>query len=99
MQDFETMIATATAPILVEFYNPTCSHCKEMAPVMDELKAHNHSNAQIVQVDVTAEPEVAEKYHVRSVPTFIIFKDGQEAWRDGGRKPIGELKDMIHRFA
>lgn len=99
MQDLQTLISTATAPVLVEFYNPMCSHCQEMAPIMDELKAHLHGHEQVVQIDATAQPEVAQKYHVHSFPTFIIFKDGQEAWRDGGRKPIGELKDMMHRFA
>lgn len=88
-----------TKPVLVEFYADWCPHCKAMMPVMEELKKETGYEAVIIQVEGDQNPDIMEKYHVRSYPTFILFKDGQEAWRDSGEKPLSELKDMINRFA
>lgn len=87
-----------TKPTLVEFYNPTCPRCQAMAPVMDELRQRVGDKANIVQIDESANKAIVEKYHVHSHPVYILFIDGQEAWRDGGVKPLSELEDMIHRF-
>lgn len=85
-------------PTLVEFYSASCPHCVAMNPVVDELKADLGDRANIIQVDVDTADATAKQYNVRTVPTWLLFKDGQEVWRDGGRKPLSELKDMVRRF-
>lgn len=90
---------TGTKPVLVEFYADWCPHCQRMMPIMDELKKEDSGKATIVQIEGDNNPDLMEKYHVTSYPTWILFRDGQEAWRDGGEKPLSELKDMINRFA
>lgn len=85
-------------PTLVEFYAPWCPHCQRMMPIVEELKQIIGDKANIVQVDGDESPELMDKYHVHSYPTWILFKDGQECWRDGGEKPLSELKDMLDRF-
>lgn len=87
-----------TRPVLVEFYADWCPHCQRMMPVMAQLKEEMGDKAVIIQVEGDNNPDLMRKYHVHSYPTFIIFKDGQEAWRDGGEKPLSELTDMIKRF-
>lgn len=85
-------------PTLVEFYNPACERCQAMIPVIDKLRAKVGDKANIIQVNITESQDLVEKYHVHSHPVYILFKDGQEVWRDCGVKPLSELEDMIHRF-
>lgn len=99
--DIATQLSVALAdsrPTLVEFYSDTCSRCAEMMPVVKELKAKMGDKAHILQIEGNANSELRTKYHVHSCPTWILFKDGQECWRDGGVKPLSELEDMINRF-
>lgn len=85
-------------PTLVEFYTAGEAHSDETLPVITELSARIGDKANIIAVDTTANPELVAKYHIHSVPTWIIFSDGQEAWRTGGRLPLHELEDMVARF-
>lgn len=86
-------------PVLVEFYADWCPHCQRMMPVIDSLRQETGAKAEIIQVNGDQSPDLMRKYHIDSYPTWIIFKDGEEAWRDSGDKPLSELKDMINRFA
>lgn len=86
-------------PVLVEFYADWCPHCQRMMPVIDNLRQETGAKAEIIQVNGDQSPDLMRKYHIDSYPTWIIFKDGEEAWRDSGDKPLSELKDMINRFA
>lgn len=69
-----------------------------MEPIMKGLKMKFAGKAEIFEIDGYADKDVTRKYHVHSFPTYILFKDGQECWRDGGEKPMSELTDMLHRF-
>ena len=85
-------------PTLVEFYKPGCSRCAMTMPIVDELKERQEGKANVIQINSAENADLVEKYHVHSYPTWILFRDGQEAWRDGGEKPLSELTDMLHRF-
>lgn len=87
-----------TKPVLLEFYADWCPHCQRMMPLVAQLKDEVADKAEIIQINGDNSPELMRKYHINSYPTWIIFKDGQEAWRDGGEKPLSELKDMIKKF-
>lgn len=87
-----------TKPTLVEFYTANEKRSDETLPVITELSAKADKNVNIIAVETTANPELVKKYHIHSVPTWIIFRDGQEAWRTGGRLPLSELEDMVNRF-
>lgn len=88
-----------TKPTLVEFYTAGDAHSEETLPVITELSAKDDRKANIIAVETSANPELVNEYHIHSVPTWIIFRDGQEAWRAGGRLPLSELEDMVDRFA
>lgn len=85
-------------PTLIEFYKPGCKHCEAMQPIMKDLRDEMYTRANIMQVDISRFPSIPEEFDVRSYPTWIMYKDGQEVWRDAGEKPLSELKDMILRF-
>ncbi|MCI8998469.1 MAG: thioredoxin family protein [Muribaculaceae bacterium] len=85
-------------PVLMEFYATWCPHCQRMMPVMAELKDEMDGVAEIFQIEGDDNPELMDKFNVKGYPTFILYKDGQEVWRDSGEKPYSELKDMIDRF-
>ena len=87
-----------TKPTLVEFYTAGETRSDETLPVINELSAKAGEKANIFAVDTTVNPELVSKYHIHSVPTWILFRDGQEAWRTGGRLPIAELEEMVVRF-
>lgn len=97
MKDLDKMIG-GVEPTLVEFYAPWCPHCQRMMPVMNEVIERFKDKANVVQIDGDQNAALCETYKVRSYPTFILFKEGQEVWRDGGEKPYSELADMLHRF-
>lgn len=86
-------------PVLIEFYADWCPHCQRMMPVIDSLRQEIGTVAEIIQINGDRSPDLMRKYHIDSYPTWLIFKDGEEAWRDSGDKPLSELKDMINRFA
>lgn len=97
-QQLQTALA-GTKPVLVEFYADWCPHCQRMMPIVAELKREEAGKAVVVQIEGDNNPDLMREYHVDSYPTWIMFKDGQQAWRDGGEKPLSELKDMVNRFA
>lgn len=80
---------------LVDFWASWCPPCRAMSPVVDELGAQFEGRATIAKVDVDANAELAARYSVASIPTFILFKDGEEVSRSMGVQPAEELAAAI----
>ncbi len=100
MSTKETLKAAirSSRPTLAEFYADWCPHCQRMMPVVAQLKREVGEKVNIVQIEGDRNPDLMKEYSVNSYPTWIIFVDGHEAWRDGGEKPLSELKEAIDRF-
>ncbi len=73
-----------TGAVLVDFWAQWCGPCRMAGPVIDELAEEYKDKLAVAKVDVDSEPEVAEKFGVMSIPTVILFKDGQEVGRQIG---------------
>ncbi len=70
--------------VLVEFYASWCPHCQRMMPVVADVKALLEGRANVYQFDIDENEEFAKELDVTSIPTFIVFKDGEEKWRGSG---------------
>ncbi|MCG8464951.1 MAG: thioredoxin [Xanthomonadales bacterium] len=76
-QEFEQIISESSVPVLVDFWAPWCAPCRMIAPIVDELAAENGEKLQVLKVNIDNEQAIARKFSIRSIPTLLIFKNGQ----------------------
>lgn len=86
-QDFDATVLGASVPVLVDFYADWCGPCKMVAPLVDEIAHTQIGKMLVAKVDTDRAPEVASRYGIRSIPTLIIFRDGEEVERSIGFEP------------
>ncbi len=77
--NFEAEVLKAEGPVLIDFYAEWCGPCKMMAPVIDKLAGEYEGKVKIAKVDVDNAPQTAQKYMIQSIPTLILFKNGEPA--------------------
>lgn len=94
MEKFEDIIKS-DKPVLVDFFATWCGPCKMMHPVLEELHAKVGDKARIVKVDIDKNERLASVFNVRSVPTLIIFKNGEVKWRGAGVTSAVELESHL----
>jgi len=82
-------------PILVDFFAEWCGPCQTMGPVLEDLKTRVGDQAQILKIDVDQNPLAAAAFKVRSVPTLMLFKNGEILWRKSGLVGAKELEQII----
>lgn len=76
-QNFEKEVLKSKIPVLVDFWAQWCSPCKMMLPVVEELAKEYEGKIKVGKVNIEKEPDLAQKYSVLSIPTFMIFKKGK----------------------
>ena len=86
-EDFERTVLGSEAPVLVDFYADWCAPCKYVAPLMDELAQTHEGKLLVVKVDTDQAPDLSQKWGIRSIPTVILFKEGEEVARSVGFEP------------
>lgn len=92
---FEEKVLKALQPILVDFFATWCGPCKMLAPVLDEVSAEVVGRGAIYKVDVDQEPTLAAQFGVMSVPTLILFKNGEATHRLVGVQAKQALLDLF----
>ena len=80
---------------LLDFHTNWCVPCKRMAPVIDKLEDAGHKNLTIIRINADANESISEQLSVKAVPTFILFKDGKETWRDTGIIDLATFENLI----
>ena len=84
---FDRTVLGSEAPVMVDFYADWCAPCKYVAPLMDELANTHQGTLLVVKVDTDQAPDLSQKFAIRSIPTVILFKDGEEVGRSVGFEP------------
>ncbi|MGE2737273.1 thioredoxin [Mycolicibacterium vaccae] len=96
---FSTDVLSSSNPVLVDFWASWCGPCKMVAPVLEEIAAEKSDVLRVAKIDVDANPETARDFQVVSIPTMILFKDGQPVKRIVGAKGkaalLREIGDVL----
>ena len=95
--DFDTAVLRSPTPVLVDFWAEWCGPCKMIAPVLEELAGELGGKAQIVKINIDDNPQVAGQYGIMSIPTLLLFKDGQVVDQVVGMKSKRDLAQMVER--
>jgi thioredoxin 1 len=94
MSKFKEIVDSNT-PTLVDFYATWCGPCQAMMPVIEQLKNKMGSQLRVLKIDVDKNPDISDKFKVKGVPTFVLFKSGEILWRQSGGMDINTLTNKI----
>lgn len=97
MKQFEELIS-GNKPVLVDFFATWCGPCRVMSPILEDLKKKVEDKAIVVKVDVDEEEDLSLKYNVQSVPTLMIFKNGELLWRESGIRQAHLLEQILEKY-
>ena len=92
---FDSEVLKATEPVVVDFWAEWCGPCRMIAPALEEIAGTLNGKVKIVKLNVDENPQTAAKYGIQSIPTLMIFKDGQMASRQIGAAPKQKLEQWI----
>ena len=93
--DFEAQVLKATEPVVVDFWAEWCGPCKMIAPALEEIAGSLNGKVKIVKLNVDESPATAQKYGIMSIPTLMLFKNGELASRQVGAQPKAKLEQWI----
>jgi thioredoxin 1 len=95
---FQEEIASSNEPVVVDFWAEWCGPCRKIAPVLDELAAEHAGKLRVAKLNVDDNPETARRFQVMSIPTLLVFKDGEPKKRLVGAKGKSELSAELAEF-
>ena len=95
--NFDTFISQSDKPVLVDFWATWCGPCRMLSPVVEEVSREHENDLTVGKVNVDDCPELAQKFGVMSIPTLILFKDGQPVDKRIGYMPKNELEQMLKK--
>jgi thioredoxin 1 len=93
--DFDHEVLQSEKPVLVDFWAEWCGPCHAVAPILDKIEAEHEGELKLVKVNIDEEQDLAMRYGVQSIPTMILFKDGEPAAAAIGAQPKPALERAL----
>ena len=94
MSKFNDLINGST-PVLIDFFADWCSPCHAMTPIIKDIKSNYGEKLKVIKIDIDKNVKVADKFQVKGVPTFILYKKGEIVWRKAGIIEKGNFIDQL----
>lgn len=96
-EEFDQEVLKADLPVLVDFWATWCAPCKIIGPMVEELAEEYDGRVRFVKLDTEENFDVADRYGIRSLPAFLVFKGGQKVDQVLGAQPRGHLKRLLEK--
>jgi len=97
--DFDRLVASASVPVVVDYWAPWCGPCRMVAPELEKVAARNAGRLIVVKVNTDALSDLGERYAIRSIPTLAGFAGGREVGRTAGARPAADIEAFVHQHA
>jgi thioredoxin 1 len=94
MSNFSELI-NKNQPVLVDFYADWCGPCQTMMPILEEVKKDMGESVSIIKINIDKNQSIATRFQVRGVPTFMLYKNGEQVWRQSGLIQKKELLQLL----
>jgi len=95
---FDETVQSSSEAVIVDFWAEWCGPCKMISPILEEIASEHKEKLKVVKLNVDDNPDVTRRYDVMSIPTLIVFKDGQAKKRLVGAKGKGQLLQELGEF-
>ena len=92
--NFHAEVINSEKPVLLDFWAPWCGPCRMVVPIVEAI-AQERSDIKVVKINVDEEPELASRFHISSIPTLMVMKDGQVVNQARGARPKQAILDML----
>lgn len=94
---FERAVANSPLPVVVDFWAPWCGPCRAAAPILEEVGRAQAGKVLLLKVNTDEHPQPSQRLGIRGIPTFVVFKDGQERARQSGVLPAQAMSQWVAR--
>ena len=92
---FQAEVLDSDVPVVVDFWAEWCAPCRQIAPIMKDLAGEYGDRVKVLKMNIDESPQTPGTYGIRSIPTILVFKDGQVAGQLVGARPKGDFQEMV----